>query len=235
MGPSLLRDELEKPLNLPAGPYEIPPSTCDRLFRPDGQLDYPQAPWTSEYNGNAILLNGKLFPFFEVEPRLYRFRIFNTSNAGFFVLSFSDEGRSLVPGREPFWMIGADQGLLSEPIPMKSLAITPGERADLIMDFTPHAGKEIYLKNATGVILKIMVTKEKIGISDSTRPERLRPIRRMTESEATKTRELTLNHHLDDRGQATLMLLGGMHYSMPVTGNPSAEFDGNLDVRQSDR
>ena len=71
----------------------------------------PAAPWTSEFNGNAILLNGKLFPFLEVEPRRYRFRLFNTSNAGFFTVAF-ERGPQPGSGQEPFLMIGSDQGLL---------------------------------------------------------------------------------------------------------------------------
>ncbi len=114
-GMFFVRDAQEDSLNLPKGAYEIPLAIYDRLFKPDAQLDYPvsgnpDAPWTSEFYGNAILLNGKLFPFLDVEPRRYRFRIFNPSNAGFFTPSFSNGGGSLIPGTEPFHVIGADQG-----------------------------------------------------------------------------------------------------------------------------
>jgi spore coat protein A len=224
-GPYFVRDAVEDSLNLPAGRFEIPIAIYDRLFKTDGQLDYPvsrdpAAPWTSEFNGNAILLNGKLFPFLEVEPRRYRLRIFNTSNAGFYTLSLAKEGSSLVPGGEPFYMIGSDQGLLSEPVPMKSLALTPGERADLIMDFSPHAGREVYLKHASVPVMQIRVSPRATE-DRSTIPAQLRPIRRFAESEAVKTRELTLDHHLDANGRATLMLLNGAHYSMPATETPA--------------
>jgi spore coat protein A len=230
VGMYLIRDALEDSLNLPKGRYEIPIAICDRIFRPDGQLDYPvsgdpASPWVSEFNGNAILLNGKIFPFLEVEPRRYRFRLFNTSNAGFFILSLSREGRSLLPGNEPFLMIGSDQGLLSQPAEMKSLQITPGERADLILDFSSYAGQQLYLKHGSAPIMQIRVASQRTEASGknqapSRMPEKLRTIRRMAESEAVKTRELTLNHHLDNRERATLMLLNGAHYSMPVTETP---------------
>lgn len=219
-----VRDDFEDALKLPGGRFEIPIAIYDRLFKTDGQLDYPvsrdpASPWTSEFNGNAILLNGKLFPFLEVEPAKYRFRVFNTSNAGFYTLSLSKEGHSLVPGGEAFFMIGSDQGLLAEPVALKSLALTPGERADLILDFSGHAGEELYLKHAASPILQIRVSKQTAQHGSSV-PARLRPIRRMAESEAVKTRELTLDHHLDASGRATLMLLNGAHYSMPVTEKP---------------
>lgn len=223
-GMYFVRDAFEDSLNLPRGRFEIPIAIYDRLFKPDGQLDYPvsgdpASPWVSEFYGNAILLNGKLFPYLEVEPRKYRFRIFNTSNASPYLLSLAKDGRNLIPGTEPFFVIGSDQGLLSEPVEMKGLQMLPAERADLIMDFRPHAGQELYLKHLATPIMQLRVARE--GAQDQSRvPSKLRPIRRMAESEAVKTRELTLDHHLDSRGRAMLMLLNGAHYSMPVTEMP---------------
>jgi spore coat protein A len=224
-----IRDAFEDALNLPKGPYEIPIAIYDRLFKPDAQLDYPvsgipDAPWTSEFYGNAILLNGKLFPFLVVEPRKYRFRIFNTSNSGFYTLSLSKEGGTLIPGSEKFRMIGADQGLLAEPAEMKSLAIAPGERADLVLDFARYPGTELYLKHGAVPVMQIRVSPHRKSSGkaqdNSSLPSQLRPIRRIQESEAVQTRELTLDHHLDANGRATLMLLNGAHYSMPVTERP---------------
>jgi spore coat protein A len=223
-GMFLIRDASEDSLNLPKGRFEIPITLYDRQFKPDGQLDYPvsgnpASPWVSEFNPNATLLNGKLFPYLEVEPRRYRFRLVNTSNASFYQLSLSKEGRSLVPGKEPFFMIGADQGLLSEPVPMTGLQLAPGERADLIVDFSPHPGEQLYLKLGSAPIMQIRISEQKTP-DRSRMPAKLRPIRRMAESESVKTRELTLDHHLDARGRATMMLLNGAHYSMPVTEQP---------------
>jgi spore coat protein A len=222
-GMFFVRNAFEDSLHLPSGPFEIPLAIYDRLFTIDGHLDYPvsgdpASPWTSEFYGNAILLNGKLFPFLEVEPRQYRFRIFNPSNAGFYNLSFSRDGGSLLAGAKPFSMIGSDQGLLSAPVPMKSLAITPGERADLIVDFSTHPGGEMYLKHGTAPIMQIRVSSSKAAAP--VLPPRLRPIRRTPESEAVTTRELTLDHHMNAAGKATLMLLNGAHYGMPVTEKP---------------
>ncbi|HXJ92019.1 MAG TPA: hypothetical protein VMT20_03960 [Terriglobia bacterium] len=68
---------------------------CDRTFYPDGQLHYPvspkpDAPWVPEVFGNAILVNGKLLPYLEVEPRGYRFRVLNGSNGRFYHLSLAN-------------------------------------------------------------------------------------------------------------------------------------------------
>ena len=85
----VVRDEVEERLNLPAGKYEIPLLLYDRFLRTDGQMEYPvspdpKAPWVPEIYSNAMLANGKLFPYVDVEPRRYRLRVMNGSNARFF-------------------------------------------------------------------------------------------------------------------------------------------------------
>ena len=116
-------------------------------------------------------------------------------------------------------MIGSDQGLLSEGVPMRSFQISPGERTDLLIDFSRYAGKSVYLKHGSAPVMQIQVSNSKTQ-DRSKQPSSLRPIRRMVESEAVKTRELTLDHHMNSAGKATLMLLNGAHYSMPVTETP---------------
>lgn len=53
-GQYLIRDAAEDALHLPYGPYEIPLCLYDRLFQIDGQLQYPKAPWTSEYKATPF-------------------------------------------------------------------------------------------------------------------------------------------------------------------------------------
>jgi spore coat protein A, manganese oxidase len=218
-GHYLIRDAFEDSLRLPSGEYEIPICIYDRLFQVNGQLQYPPAPWTADYDGNAILLNGKLAPFLEAEPRPYRFRLLNCSNGTFFTLSFSRDGLNLVPGSESFQVIGSDQGLLAAPVAMKSLTLTPGERADVVIDFSPYAGKTIYLKHASSPILQIRVSDEKPTGAISL-PAKLRHIERTAQTAAARTRELTLMDYKDAAGRVTHMLLNDAHYDMPVTEKP---------------
>jgi spore coat protein A len=219
VGQYLIRDALEDSLRLPRGSYEIPLCIYDRLFEVNGQLQYPKA-WSSDYIGNAILLNGKLFPFLEAEPRAYRFRLLNCSNGSAFTLSFAKDSLSLAMGSEPFQMIGSDQGLLAAPLEMKRLALTPAERADIVVDFSPYAGKTIYLKNSTLPIMQIRVSAGQAARAIAL-PAKLRDIERTPESAAVKTRELTLVDYMDAAGRPTHMLLNGAHYDMPVTETPA--------------
>jgi spore coat protein A, manganese oxidase len=224
-GMYLIRDAAEEALHLPEGEFEIPLIIYDRLFGIDGQLQYPVSadhhhPWTSEFFGNSVLVNGKIFPYLEVEPRQYRFRILNSSNSGFYTLSFSKDNLNLIPGSEPFDMIGSDQGLLSAPVSMRALSLTPAERADVVMDFSAYAGQSLYLKHAAAPVMQIRVAANKT-VEPARLPAQLRRINRTPESAAVKTRELTLVDYKDERGRATSMLLNGMHYSMPVTETPT--------------
>jgi len=215
MGLYLLRDEFEDSLQLPSGPFEIPLVLFDRSFLPDGQIYYPvsgkpDAPWVSEYYGGGILANGKLFPYLEVKPQKYRFRVLNSSNGSFYVLTLSP--------KHLFWQIGSDQGLLAAPVPLQQLILGPGERADLIVDFDGKSGQELYLRNSIGPVLQFRVS----GKADrsATLPAKLRPIERMSEKTAVQTRELTVGDHQDRLGMSGMMLLNRSHWSDPVTERP---------------
>ena len=80
-------------------------------------------------------MNGKVWPYLEVEPRKYRFRILNASNTRNYELSL-DSGQS-------FYQIGSDGGLLEKPVKMKTINMHPAERVDVIIDFSHYEGGEI--------------------------------------------------------------------------------------------
>ena len=213
----IVRDPAEDALNLPHGEHEIPLVFCDRFFDLEGQLYYPisphrNMPWVPEYFGNAILANGKLFPYLEVEPRKYRFRVLNGANGRFLHLSLSTGLR--------FHQIGTDQGLLPAPVMLEQLTVAPAERADLIVDFGDHAGEQIVLMNDS--FLPVMQFRIASGKSADTSslPSTLRPITRIAESEAATTRTLTLGE-IDDLVQNPVtMLLNNTHWNGPITEKP---------------
>lgn len=161
----LLRDATENQLIadsvLPGDPYEIELVIQDRMFTADGQLFLPSAnpeiepfnPLTgepflalppgpsiiAEFFGNFIHVNGMAWPTLEVEPRKYRFRLLNGSDSRFYVLKF-DNAMS-------FLQVGTDQGLLSEAVEIGELLLSPGERADIVVDFAARDGAVIALRN----------------------------------------------------------------------------------------
>ncbi|WP_366655407.1 multicopper oxidase domain-containing protein [Fodinicurvata sp. EGI_FJ10296] len=132
----LLRNsELEAELDLPTGDYEIPLVLQDRNVAADGTLVYPGV--CREFG----TVNGAIFPFLEVEPRRYRFRVLNGSNFRIKQLALSNG--------LPFHLVGVDDGFLAETVETSSLLLAPAERADIVIDFTDHAGEDIVLQNTT--------------------------------------------------------------------------------------
>ena len=211
----IVRDHVEDGFNLPKGKYEIPLTMCDRPFDPDGELNYrsgdPHSPWVPEAFGNAFLVNGNLFPYLPVEPRKYRFRVLNASNTRFLHLAFSNDQR--------FHQIGTDLGLLPVPVPLNNVMVAPAERADLVVDFSGHAGESVVLANDSRAVMLFRVAKT--GAPDtSVLSTGLRPVPRIPEASAVKTRVLTVGEMDDKTGMAKMMLLNNSHWDMPITENP---------------
>ena len=143
--------EADNPLGLPAGPYELPLVLQDKTFNADGSFFYPtqgvtpyHPEWVPEFFGDVAVINAKIWPFVDVEPRRYRLRIVNGSQSRFYNLQFADEnsGRPL-----PFTQIGAEGGLLGTPVPLTALLIAPGERADIVIDFAGHRTRSFIVTN----------------------------------------------------------------------------------------
>jgi len=149
----LMRDnwdtgQASNPAGLPAGAYEVPIVIQDKMFAADGSLAYPLGEfgsvWAPEFFGDAAVVNGKIFPNLNVDRGLYRFRVINGSNARVYQLNLS--------GGHTFYQIGGDGGLLDAPVPLSRLILAPGERADLLIDFSDIApGTRIILKNSAPV------------------------------------------------------------------------------------
>jgi spore coat protein A, manganese oxidase len=155
----LIRDEEEDDLNVPAGRYEVPLMIHDRLVNPDGSLEYPTSDnsdpevppfWVPEFFGDTVLVNGAIWPRFAVEPRRYRFRILNASNARFYQLTLNEsrwDGERLHAAGPEFIQIGSDGGFLPSPVRAKTLIVAPAERCDVVVDFSGAEGQFFVLSN----------------------------------------------------------------------------------------
>jgi FtsP/CotA-like multicopper oxidase with cupredoxin domain len=141
--------------------YLIPLVIQDRSFDTAGQLYFPntginpQHPyWIPEFVGDTIVLNGKTWPYLQVEPRRYRFLLINGSNARTYELFFTNPVTKA--DGPPLWQIATDGGYLDAPVKIDPsapnrqllrLLLMPGERADLIVDFAGFAGQTLLLRN----------------------------------------------------------------------------------------
>ncbi len=241
-----LRDTVEDGLNLPKDPYEVPIVIQDRILNPNGSLFYPNVGvtayhpvWVPEFFGDTPVINGKAYPYLDVEPRRYRFRLVNGSDARFYNLWF-DNGVNPVP----FYQIGTDGGFLGAPAPVTKLLLAPGERADIIFDFTGMPrGTALTLKNNAKApypggkggqipnLMQFRVTKPLQGADTTTPAARLAlpPIVPLNPVGAT-TRDLVLKENLDPvTGLPINMLIEGLFFDDPISEKPSA---GSTEVWQ---
>jgi FtsP/CotA-like multicopper oxidase with cupredoxin domain len=172
-------------LDLPAYPYEVALAIQDRMFRNTGELFYPAFPGEpfyddfitgegavlppaifpgggptalAEFFGDHMLVNGKIWPKMDVEPRNYRLRLLNGCDSRFLVAQFfevlpdaEDFESPRARGPLDFSVVGSDQGLASSPTTVDTLVIETGSRYDIIFDFkTVTAGNRVIMKNIGG-------------------------------------------------------------------------------------
>lgn len=246
----ILRDSWEENLGLPSGDYEIPLVIQDRRFYENGELYYPykveelEDPLEKHLNtdgvtvlpemfGDFILVNGKAWPYLEVEPRKYRLRLLNGSDSRFYDLYLP---------KITFYQIGSDGGFLAEPLRRNRLLIGPGERLDVVVDFSDPEiwGQTLILKNnarspfpfgetpnpqTSGQIMafKVVVPMEEGVVDDSVIPQNLRPAE-FEVGESLNKRQLVLFEGIDEYGRLKPMLgtaeEGRLPFNAEVTEKP---------------
>jgi FtsP/CotA-like multicopper oxidase with cupredoxin domain len=96
------------------------------------------------------VVNGRSWPYLNIEPRRYRFRFLNGCNSRFLILKMVTKPLANRPAQPalPFWQIGTDGGFLPKPVQLPQLLMGLAERADVIVDFSGlKPGTEIFLIN----------------------------------------------------------------------------------------
>lgn len=237
-----IRDTEEQALGLPSGDFEIPIVIQDRSFYTDGQLFYPAGPGdlitpgvgdplaglptefpssasqVPQFLADANLVNGKVWPYLDVEPRKYRFRLLNGANARFYDLTLEPQPGAASTELVPFHQIGTDSGLLATASERESVFMSPADRVDAVVDFSQfNPGDTILLRNSdplamAGTTDKVMQLRvvAPTGTDDSVLPSQLSTFERYDPSDALRTRTLTLSRDFDDDeyGRATFLLDG---------------------------
>ena len=156
----LLRDPMEEVL--PSGRFEIPILLQDRTFNDDGSLFYPPGDdedYEAEFAGDVPVINGKVYPFIDVDPRAYRFRVLNGSNNRVFNIRLYNEDGETYHDVPLLQQIGVDLGFLETVVevgpggtagpngPLESLLLSGAERADVVVDFSDFAGTTFTVRN----------------------------------------------------------------------------------------
>lgn len=145
-GMFLIEDDYSKSLKIPQsyGINDFPVILQDRRLDRKGVFEYrPRLPDIMHgYTGNIMLANGAYKSSLELGQGTYRFRLLNGSNSSLFRISFSDS--------RPFTVIASDGGFLPESVKTDSLVMSPGERFEILIDFTMNEKTALLTEIAGG-------------------------------------------------------------------------------------
>jgi FtsP/CotA-like multicopper oxidase with cupredoxin domain len=233
----LLRDRdhfsLDRQLCLPSGKYEIPLAIQDRMFYTNGSFMFtnegniPEVHpyWNPEFFGDTIMVNGKVWPNLNVDRHQYRFRVLNGSNARFYDLKMSN-GMTFI-------QIGSDGGFLPKPVELTSLLIAPGERADILVDFSQLIpGTKVRLLNEANApfpdgvspdpdtVGQIMQFTVPLDAPNPIKPKKLpNKLNDIPLLRPNVKRTLTLNEVMTPDGP-TMIVLNGQMWMAPISETP---------------
>ncbi len=183
----ILDDDRSLGLDLPKeyGKNDIPLVIQDRSFSEQGQLEYETSVIFSDNGmfGNQILVNGEITPTLKVGTVKTRLRILNGSNTRVYRLLLSDRRR--------FVQIASDGGLLNRPVTLRTLELSPSERAEVIVDFSKHSvGDSIKLTDPDFDIMRFVVDEE---VKDETViPAKIGDVPRIPRSAAVRKRTFVM-------------------------------------------
>ena len=131
----IIRDPEESRLDIPRryGIDDFPLIIQSQQFSADNQII------TNAYQDSIVLVNGTEYPFLNVPAQKIRLRLLNASNARNFNLGVSAD--------IPMYLIATDGGLLGRPLLLPRIRLSPGERAEVILDLQGKQGDSIFLKS----------------------------------------------------------------------------------------
>jgi FtsP/CotA-like multicopper oxidase with cupredoxin domain len=210
----IVEDENSMSLNLPDdyGINDIPLILQDRSFNQDGSFLYYDNMMDGAF-GEYIMVNGAIAPHLNVKQTKMRFRIVNGANARNFDLRLSDY--------DEFHQIASDGGLLEKPVLSDSLFISPGERAEIIIDFSKYEeGEKINMLSGNELVMTFDVGGK---TSDHTViPEVLSTIERLDENQAIGVKYMELD------GMGHMVTLNGRKFDINRTDDNVALGDTEI-------
>lgn len=228
--------DIEVPLRLPYDEeFDRPLIVFDRSFYTNGSLFmnstgnnptiHPQ--WQPEYFGDAIIVNGKAWPYMIVRQRKYRFRIINASNARFFKFYFLNN--------LTFIHVASDSAYHQWPVILKELLLAPSEIADVVIDFSKSNSYSVILANdapypypagdpvneANSKVMKFIIKPYKYEIDMLRIPEQLIKYPTPTSSPVSQIRYIAMYEYTSTIDEPTHLYINGKPYEAPVTEKPN--------------
>ncbi len=155
----IVKDSAEASLNLPRnyGVDDIPVIIQSKAFDALKQVAIATDMDT------ALFINGTLNPYLNLPAQVIRFRLLNASSLRSYNIGFSDS--------RVFYQLGTDGGLLDTPIARTRLIISPGERAEILVNFSGMMGQTINLENFGTELPSGIYGTKNLGMGADTIPE----------------------------------------------------------------
>ncbi|TCD15409.1 multicopper oxidase domain-containing protein [Oricola cellulosilytica] len=102
----------------------------DRQFDGEGRMVYGFSMMDQMHGltGDVMVINGQIGAVAAVPRGVSRLRLINASNARIYPL-FADDGR-------PLHLVATDGGFLPAPLEVETVTLSPGERVELLVDFS---------------------------------------------------------------------------------------------------
>ena len=133
-GMIIVRDATEKALNLPRtyGVDDIPLILNDKRFNSTSNQ------FEVSHFGDTMMCNGTLHAQYNIPAQVIRFRLLDAATERSYNIGFSDD--------RTFYVAASDAGLLNKPVAVKSYILSPGERIEILVDFSAQENQSITLR-----------------------------------------------------------------------------------------
>ncbi len=103
----------------------------------------------------ALFVNGTLNPYFDAPEQVIRFRLLNGSSLRTYNFGFSNN--------QTFYQIATEGGIIDASLALTRLHLSPGERAEILVNFTGMLGQTIYLKSYGSELPKGIYGADTVG------------------------------------------------------------------------
>ncbi len=229
-GAIIVEDKHSQALPLPSdyGIDDIPIVLQDKAFDNQWNMHYVRAMHDRMMGmkGNILLVNGAIEPIFTATTQKIRLRLLNASNARIYTLGFTDN--------TAFHAIASDGGLLPQAEELKRIVLSPGERAEIVVDVshlkpsdsltfksfgfglsnTRGSGRMMGMMGDDGRQFTALTIKTAATLKASPPlPQTLKTIPRLNPNNANKTRRFKLGMVM-----GPMVMMGRIKYPLTING-----------------
>lgn len=217
-------------------PYDVPLLIQDKSFMNNGDMYYPtmsdssmaamsiSPSIVSKFFGDVIMVNGKIWPFLNVEPRKYRFRVVNGCNGRTLNVSFVADATG---AKLPINIVGSDQAAYDKVVTVSSFDLAAAERIDIVVDFSQYGGKKLTITNVdmpmfpksgnfTTLVMQINVSLPLVTTNVAISEDQIISNTPIKYSAATKVRTIGTSMTMDKYGRSIHQFDSKSYFDAPT-------------------